>query len=344
MLGSSLFSVGDLYPRLKEYSSNLGRQGSPIYFAKVDVQSAFDTIPQKAILRLVMALPKETRYILEKHLEIRPAESHHTGSNVVYKPSRKFLSSACLPSDKQTFDAKLSEKLARGKHHTVFVDNVVKQQKETFDLMQLLKEHVESNIVKIGKQFYRQKEGIPQGSILSSLLCNYFYADLEAKHLGFLQDKSCLLVRLIDDFLLITTDRRHAKQFLQVMHDGLPAYGVHVNPAKSLTNFEVSINGYKIPRLVESRFFPYCGNLIDTRTLNITKDRNRGKDIGLAFPLFTRHELTLIAISNALTVEFSKNAGCAFHRKVMSKSSRVPPSKSVRHRKSKHTSSYIFCI
>ena len=72
----------------------------------------------------------------------------------------------------------------------------------------------------MGKTFYRQKVGIPQGSVVSTVLCNMFYAHLEKKKLPFLQDADGILLRLIDDFLFITMNRDHAQQFLQLMHDG----------------------------------------------------------------------------------------------------------------------------
>lgn len=145
-------------------------------------------------------------------------------------------------------------------------------------------------MVKIGKKFYRQKEGIPQGSVLSSLLCNYFYADLEATYLDFLDPRESLLLRLIDDFLLITTNRADAKMFLEVMHEGLPEYGVSVNPDKTLVNFEVAVNGRKVPRLLGDGGFPYCGSFVDTKTLDVRRDRERRKDMGECFLSFTFHE------------------------------------------------------
>jgi hypothetical protein len=39
----------------------------------------------------------------------------------------------------------------------------------------------------IGNDFYRQMVGIPQGSVLSSLLCSFFYGDLENAHFGALR-------------------------------------------------------------------------------------------------------------------------------------------------------------
>ena len=182
-------------------------------------------------------------------------------------------------------------------------------------------------MVKIGKKFYRQKEGIPQGSVLSSLLCNYFYADLEATHLDFLDPKESLLLRLIDDFLLITTNRRHAKRFLEVMHEGLPEYGVTVNPDKTLVNFEVAVKGRKVSRLLGNGGFPYCGSFVDTKTLDVMRDRERRKDMSeLLVPLQTiipRHCANLstcAVVQDSLTVEHTRVPGKAFGKKVLSES------------------------
>jgi telomerase reverse transcriptase len=246
------------------------------------VQAAFDTIPQSAIIDLMSKLPQESAYHICKHAEIKPADTKRLDEvgHVKSKPIRKWVSLASSARNLEPFHRTLEKSLAVGKTNTVFVENVMGQFRDTEELLALLAEHVQRNMVKVGKKFYRQKNGIPQGSVLSSLLCNYFYADLEAHRLAFLKSEESILLRLIDDFLLITTNSQHARKFLQVMHDGLPDYGVSVNPAKSLVNFEVSVNGQKVARLVDSQRFPYCGNFIDTKTLNVTKDRERRKDMG----------------------------------------------------------------
>lgn len=71
------------------------------------------------------------------------------------------------------------------------------------------------------------------------------------------------LLRMIDDFLLVTTDLPLAEKFLQVMHTGMfplssiressrqrephagfPDYGCHIAPEKSLTSFRPSKQPY----------------------------------------------------------------------------------------------------
>ncbi|QSZ30101.1 hypothetical protein DSL72_004621 [Monilinia vaccinii-corymbosi] len=283
-LGSTLFSVGDLYQKVKSFKASLNASTQPLYFAKVDVQAAFDTIPQAAVIELIKTVPSESEYRFARHVEIKTTDAYVTDPNAPNKPIRRWKSQAKPLHHLDNFDEDLENDIAIGKKNTVFVENIVNQVRDTNSLLQLLAQHISRNMVKIGKKFYRQKEGIPQGSILSSLLCNYFYADLEAKHLSFLQSGESLLLRLIDDFLLITLDPMHAKRFLQVMHDGIPEYGVGVNPDKTLTNFEVMINGKKVKRVVGEKMFPYCGNLVNMKTLNIARDRDRRKKFGESIP------------------------------------------------------------
>lgn len=301
--GSTLFSVGDLYSKLKAFKERIGKTGKPFYICKVDVQSAFDTIPQEAVVRLVSSLPTSPKYHVSKHVEVKPADGHTLDVHAKHsKPMRKWVSLANNKRDMYPFGAKVETLIGVKKKNTVFAGNVGEQTHNKDTLIKLLEEHVQQNLVKIGKKYYRQKNGIPQGSVISSLLCNYFYADLERQYLGFFKPESSLLLRLIDDFLLITTQPEHAKRFLQIMHNGVPPYGVTVNPSKTLVNFEISINNLKLARLVDSHQFPYCGTLIHTKTLHISKNRTGRDDSN---------------IKDSLTVEYSKMPGRNFQRKVL---------------------------
>lgn len=246
------------------------------YFAKVDVQSAFDTIPQAAIVSLLDSIPQQRQYRVSRHLEVGPNLAAQGGSNnAKSKPMKKWPSVAIRNDDPSIFVQRLEGGRAATKRNTVFVD-LYQKTHETSELLQLVSAHIQQNLVKIGKKFYRQKEGIPQGSVLSSTLCNYFYADLETQVLPFLNSSECLLLRLTDDFLLITTDRSKAVRFVQTLHRGVPEYGVTVNPAKSVVNFELEIDNQQISRPKEAEYFPYCGTLINTNTLDIARVANNG--------------------------------------------------------------------
>ncbi|KAI4225667.1 MAG: hypothetical protein L6R36_003747 [Xanthoria steineri] len=307
-VGSALFSVGDLYPKLKAFKERLcavNERMPRLYFAKVDVKSCFDTIPQRRAVKSMEDLGSEDLYRVARHAQIKASEITASGNGLYVppKPARKFLTSAHPPLDFCSFHEMVETTLACEKKNTVFVDNVIRTSHKKAKLLDLLKDHVERNMVKIGKKFFRQKEGIPQGSVLSSLLCNCFYAKLEAEHLPFARQDNGLLLRLIDDFLFITSEKEDAIKFLQTMHDGLEEYGVEVNPTKSVVNFNVEINQSVISKTPTGSAFPYCGTMVHTKTLEIRKDRDRGR---------------ATAVADALTVERSNVPGQTFRRKAMS--------------------------
>ena len=53
----------------------------------------------------------------------------------------------------------------------------------------------DEQVHKIGQGFYRQMIGIPQGSILSALLCSFFYGDLEKRYPMFKDDPNSVISR-----------------------------------------------------------------------------------------------------------------------------------------------------
>ena len=318
-LGSALQSVGDMQPRLKEFKERLQRQGHgsersqrPLYFVKLDIQSCFDTIPQDKLIDLIERTVSEDSYCITKHVEIRP----QAGSSSCWpmqglhkgKVLRRFVGRAAPMSKPQHLPDFIAGSTSARKAHTVFVDALAQKEHATDELLDLLDEHVRNNLVKVGGKYLRQRNGIPQGSVLSCLLCNFFYGELEHEVLGFLQTDEAMLLRLIDDFLLITSDVQVAMKFLRVMVEGQPAYGISVNPAKSLVNFEATVNGIKIPRLLDSRLFPYCGHLIDTQTLELHKDMER---------VLEGSDSAATALSDGLTVESVRTPGRSFNRKML---------------------------
>ncbi|KAK9237273.1 hypothetical protein V1525DRAFT_166096 [Lipomyces kononenkoae] len=86
---------------------------------------------------------------------------------------------------------------------------------------------------------------------------------------------------MTDDFLYITLDRDKAVRFFRNMANGYPEYGATINPAKSLTNFDLNMPDLHVPILTATSEFPYCGLTIHTTTLNVKRDlfKNPDQDI-----------------------------------------------------------------
>jgi telomerase reverse transcriptase len=304
MLGSALFSVDDMFTKLQGFRSTLGPRGSrPLYFAKVDVKSCFDTIPQQRLLKLAEDILSANEYHLTRYARAKLLGGHNEETpGFGAKPSWKFLTKATTDQGPFNLDEEIMSETAAGRTRTAYVGGVVQRPQQRQAILDILHEHVESNIVKLGNRLYRQKEGIPQGSIVSSLLCSYFYAELERNALGFANNDNSLILRLIDDFLVITTDRSVAERFMRTMHTGLPEFGVQVKIDKSKANFDMDIDGTPVARLPAVTDFPYCGNAINTITLDLSKDMERRKATN---------------VQDSVTVEYSKLPGQSFYRKTL---------------------------
>lgn len=299
-LASAMFSVGELQDRLMQFKQRWVSRQKPFHFVKVDIRSCFDSLPQTELLTFINEFLTEDEYRTVKHVELKPRGDNlraNAGQTSVKYPTR-----ALMMTDNPLLSAETAAFLAANKRRTVFIHNDQERRWRLGQLQSLLTEHLQQNIVKIGHKHFRQATGIPQGSILSSLLCNLFYGDFERKELHFLDPYSSLLLRLTDDFLLITTDEVQAKEFVTAMSHGDAKYGISVNTEKSLVNFEVSIDGHKLPRCYSTQGFPYLGMLIDTRNLQLRKER-QNKDT---------------YVENGLSVRGNGRVGIVQHGKTLS--------------------------
>jgi telomerase reverse transcriptase len=275
-----MFSVEDMYPRLQAFRRSLQNQGiadRPLYFAKVDVKACFDTIPQKRLMKFARSILSAETYSTTKYARSKLVGHNEETPGFGAKPSWRYLPKATSSASKFDFATEVATDIADGRTRTLYVDGVVQKTEQRKAILNLLEEHVESNLIKLGNRFYRQKEGIPQGSIVSSILCSFFYSELERQVLDYIKDSDSLLLRLIDDFLVITTKQDVAERFMRDMHAGLPEFGVEVKAEKSRANFEMEIDGRMITKLPSQTDFPYCGNAINTVTLDLSKDKERRK-------------------------------------------------------------------
>ncbi|XP_019239201.1 PREDICTED: telomerase reverse transcriptase isoform X3 [Nicotiana attenuata] len=179
-----------------------------------------------------------------------------------------------------------------------------------------LKEHIKRNVLRLGSNFFVQSVGIPQGSVLSSMLCSLYLGHLEKSVIFPFLDKACepapgfpseecflddtasgcahllmckpsyLLLRFIDDLLFISTSKEQASRFFSRLQRGFRAYNCDMNKKKFGMNFQ--INTIPDPRsdrlyVVEdgTSFLRWSGLFINCSTLEIQADYTRY----LNFPL-----------------------------------------------------------
>lgn len=259
-----MFSVSDIYLRLKTYRQSLLEKHLAVprlYFVKLDVQNCFDTVPQEKLLHILSTMLTADAYHVDRMARVQPSDL-----GLEQAPRVRYSAVAHPVGSMLDLKATTGQKDSRTTSKSIVIPGIGQQTIRKSRAMHLLCEHVKQNTVRIGKRFYQQKVGIPQGSILSALLCNFLYGKLEQDRLSQTLGKDGLLLRLIDDFLFITPDKIAAERFVQTLYDGIPEYGVNIKLEKSLLNFAMK----NVP-CHENFLFPYCGLHIDIRDLSISK-------------------------------------------------------------------------
>jgi telomerase reverse transcriptase len=122
-----MFSSDEMYQRLHQFRNQLQKSGNankPLYFAKVDVQSCFDSIPQKPLLRLLNALISAEGYTITRYAQAKALGECSTSEDqpaIAPKASWKFKGKARIIDQKETFSDH-AQKEAEAALGTIFVD------------------------------------------------------------------------------------------------------------------------------------------------------------------------------------------------------------------------------
>ncbi|KAE9036345.1 hypothetical protein PR002_g7137 [Phytophthora rubi] len=293
-LGASVRNIDEIYKRVKPLFREISscpqcaerRRASgdtPMaYCVSVDVERCFDTIRPRKLYQMLKKAIQEEEYLIRKHWvghQVAPTSADGEESlPFFFKLERPAYPSGQLLE----FDELAAQSVKRD---SMFVDGVIYDLLKKTKALQLLKEHLSTNVVQIDGHNYVQRCGIPQGSVLSTTLCNLYYAHFERRVLRKRLPEVCdptivpveccqheELFRYTDDFMYITTDLKRARKFFDVMHEGNEEYGCFVNLAKSQANFK-AVDGEQQAlgsgAQESQRCISWCGMLIDPNNLQL---------------------------------------------------------------------------
>ncbi|KAJ1871907.1 Telomerase reverse transcriptase, partial [Coemansia sp. RSA 486] len=267
IVGSSVFSTGDMYAKMQAFKQLeqvkplLGKQR--FYMAKCDIQSAFDTIDQDKLMEILRSrvFLDSRLYVLYKYWTV----------SLTSDMSKRYAQRAVPADEAMSFGALLS-KMAQQARQTVFGDWSETHMLSTDEMLNVVERATKQSVVRSSMGFFRQRTGIPQGSVLSTMLCNIYYAQMEHDHLAAVIDPSrTMMMRLVDDFFVVSTSREQVERLLECMVQGIPEYGCRLNKEKTLVNFDAVIKGHSINRTTQHGV-PWCGKLICDRTLDVMID------------------------------------------------------------------------
>ncbi len=295
LLGCSVFSLGDVHAKMLPFIQWFRQQNGAkkLFFVSVDVKSSFDSVNQKQLCKVLFeekdAVLQNNRYVLQRYSVHLPCVGHLATS---YKAT-------CLPAHElQPLHVTLRRLMQNSTslRNSVLVDNSSCEYLARQSAEDMLRHHITQNVIYMRGRYYLQEVGIPQGSVLSSLLCSLFYGHMERHGLADLpisfadngrpdEDKG-VLVRFIDDNLFVTSNEAAATDFVNRLHGAfLAEYGTQLNASKTLVNFDCMLpggDGVVLQQAVSddalptlNPCLPWCGVLIDTVTLEFFGDYTR---------------------------------------------------------------------
>lgn len=276
MCGAAISSVKAMYAKLKMYKDHVFSHGSRrLYLVRADIRAAFDSLHHTRLLELVrMLLPRHATYVIQRYAQVRP------GIGLI----RRCHTRRAYPAE--TSPAFMKHAAEQPSRHAVLVDGITYTTVSATDVMKQVEAHVKQTFVRFGDALYRQTTGIPQGSILSTLLCNLVLADAERTYLYTesrpgvkeqpVSDADDCLLRFTDDFLYLTPSLERAQRMCVALHAGFPLHGCQVAREKSLVNFDAYLpDGYVVRRVAPHVPFPWCGVCIDPTSLALLPDPDR---------------------------------------------------------------------
>ena len=283
--GTGMLGLHEIHRRLLDFLQTDRSDNSEFYFVSLDIRRCYDNINQQHLSELLESIINSDSYALQECTVLSPCNN---SSKVLHKKVKSIGATGNVINFIEE-----SKKCAKSYNNTVCIDKVRCNVARKTDLLNLLREHLSRNLLAIrdtsGPQLLLQTSGIPQGSILSSMLCNYYYGDMEKWLLDGVFDgsprSSHLLIRLIDDMLLITDKEKVARAFLQKLTIGSEKFGVQINKAKTRTSHELNLKSESFQSNTVSKscplnangkhLFPYCGLLIDTKSCEVQIDYGR---------------------------------------------------------------------
>ncbi|CAN1344024.1 Telomerase reverse transcriptase [Linum perenne] len=293
--GSSVFDYNDIYKKLCPFIISLKRASislPDVFIVVSDVSKAFDSVNQDKLLSIMNEVLSSNLYCLKQAKQV-----------VCTKKAFWVQERSTLSDPNIATDCKRRASPVVDASSVVLVNQGLEKKLSRFNLFRTLTDHLKFNILRMGDLFYLQDKGIPQGSIISSLLCSLYYGHLD-RHVIFPHlDKTSqpniknaspvrqlsgsanavdcyVLLRLIDDFLLITTSKNQAASFVSKLKRGFDEYNCYMNQDKYCLNFDTGRESQlQTKRICVSHdgtsFLPWSGLLLNSSTLDIQADYSR---------------------------------------------------------------------
>ncbi|EDO17339.1 hypothetical protein Kpol_1062p49 [Vanderwaltozyma polyspora DSM 70294] len=240
---NKLYSTSEISDYINLFERQLLKQFSflpVLHVIKFDIKSCYDSLPRIKLIE-----------VLQKLLECE--KGFYVRSQSFYDLNKKILQTKFIVNGSR-----------KPKDSEIYIDNV----KTTFfskeDLLEVVKTEIFKTSLVYGDKCYLRKDGLFQGSSLSALLVDLLYDDLLEYYPIFRQisGEHSIVLRLADDFLIITTSQSQFMELKCLCTNGFKEYGAILNSDKIVYN---STNSKKV------NIISFCAVNICINSLNVWK-------------------------------------------------------------------------
>uniref|UniRef100_A0A4W5PTC1 Telomerase reverse transcriptase n=1 Tax=Hucho hucho TaxID=62062 RepID=A0A4W5PTC1_9TELE len=205
LLGSTVWGMTDIHRVLSSVTPAQKDKPQPLYFVKVDVSGAYDSLPHTQLLEVIGQVLSHVQgelFSVRRYAKVW-ADSHE-GLKKTFVRQADFMDDTVASTNMKGFVMSLQRE---GKvHDAILVEQHLSTDIHGKDVLEFFTQMLSSCVVQFGRKTFRQRQGIAQGSVVSSLLCCLCYGHMENLLFPNVSQKGGCLMRLVDDFLLITPD------------------------------------------------------------------------------------------------------------------------------------------
>nr|CAL36032.1 EST2 protein [Saccharomyces paradoxus]CAL36036.1 EST2 protein [Saccharomyces paradoxus]CAL36037.1 EST2 protein [Saccharomyces paradoxus]CAL36038.1 EST2 protein [Saccharomyces paradoxus] len=213
---TKIYSPMQIADRIKEFKQSLLKKFNNVlpelYFMKFDVKSCYDSIPRMECMRILKeALKSENGFF------VRSQSFFNTNTGVLKLVN--VVNASRVP-----------------KSYELYIDNVRTIHLSNQDVINVVEMEIFKTALWVEDKCYLREDGLFQGSSLSAPIVDLMYDDLLEFYGEFKTrpNQDTLILRLADDFLIISTDQQQIINIKNLALGGFQKYNAKANEDKIL--------------------------------------------------------------------------------------------------------------
>ena len=252
-LGYAVFDNYQIFDKYAGFKSHWERINKPpIFYSTMDIQKCYDSVDLDRLFDLLreenifknfylisefFKVMRNRRYAFRIKKDMSKGDKFKMSSLFIFKQRN----SAVPLKEAQDMNSIIQdEPLKEG--FTIFLDRPRKRLVSKEDLLESIRFVCYQVRIRFGNQLYTLKKGLPQGLSISSVLSSFYYAVLEQKYLDTIYDgkrlgTNELILRLTDDYLIISDTEERIKRVLERLLECASQNNFNFNQKKLTTNF-----------------------------------------------------------------------------------------------------------